>query len=460
MIMARTCIESAQSAGPVLRAAKEPSEAKTCRMGEERSSWHVLPHRDFGLYFAGSLASNLGTWLQNTAQVLLVYQLTHSVFAVGAVTCAQFSGSLLLGPYAAVLADRVGSRYILMGAQFISAGVAAVLAMLQFSGHLTEDRLMVGALVIGLAFTFALPVQTATVPRLVPEGDTEAAMAMNSVSYNAGRALAPVICLGVITSMGFGWAFAFNAISFGIFAATLFMVHPRDVQEADERTRARDGLRVARRQPRIILLLVMVAAVTVADDPVLVLGPALARHLGVSNVWPGYFLSALGCGTVVGSLMRTKTPATSIASQVSHVSQVSRRAAWSLLWLGVAVASFAVGVSPLVSLLAAFAAGVFALRVGAATQSLLVQQDRQRAASVMALWAIAWAGSKPLASLLDGWLASGTHLWHAGVALAAPAVTLALLEIYLPERWKKRLKINKHLVGWRSAAQTSTPYPP
>ena len=114
----------------------------------------------------------------------------------------------------------------------------------------------------------------------------------------------------------------------------------------------------------------------------------------------------------------------------------------------------------MVSLLAAFAAGVFALRVGAATQSLLVQQDRQRAASVMALWAIAWAGSKPLASLLDGWLASGTHLWHAGVALAAPAVTLALLEIYLPERWKKRLKINKHLVGWRSAAQTSTPYPP
>ena len=138
---------------------------------------------------------------------------------------------------------------------------------------------MVGALVIGLAFTFALLVQTATVPRLVPEGDTEAAMAMNSVSYNTGRALAPVLCVAAITAIGIGWAFAFNAISFGVFAATLFITRPRIVRRLDQRTRARDGIRIAWRKPRIILLLAMVAAVTIAKDPVLVLGPPLTRIL-------------------------------------------------------------------------------------------------------------------------------------------------------------------------------------
>jgi MFS family permease len=455
MIMTRTHVESAHSA-PELRASKKPASQEAFGIGVERSSWHVLRHRDFRLYFAGSLTSNLGTWLQNTAQVLLVYKLTHSVFAVGTVTCVQFSGSLLLGPYAAVLADRVGSRYLLIGTQFFSAAAAAVLAVLQFSGLLTEDRLILGALAIGLAFTFALPVQTAMVSRLIPEADTEAAMAMNSVSYNAGRALAPVICVAVLTAMGFGWAFALNAISFGIFATALFVVRPRIVGKLPERTRVRDGIRTACSHPRIILLLAMVASVTVADDPVLVLGPALTRRLGVSDVWSGYFLAALGCGAVLGSLMPIK------ARTASPVSRVSRRAAWSLLCLGVSVTVFAAGVSLVVSMLAAFTAGVAALLFGAATQALLVQQDRQRAASVMALWAIAWAGSKPLASLADGWLASTTHhVWIAGAVLAAPAIILAIFEICLPARYRTKLKINaRNLASSRNAAPAAIPYPP
>src|SRR5258708_15209172 len=133
------------------------------------ASWHVLKQRRFLIYFAGSLVSNLGTWLQNTAQMLLAYQLTHSAFAVGLITCAQFSGFLVVGPWAGALADRLGSRRVLIGAQLLSAGVAGILAYLQFDGRLSERLLVIAALAMGLAFTFSLPVQTAMVPRLVPE---------------------------------------------------------------------------------------------------------------------------------------------------------------------------------------------------------------------------------------------------------------------------------------------------
>jgi MFS family permease len=396
------------------------SGALPYRRSEIRSAaWHVLRQRRFLVYFGGSLVSNLGTWLQNTSQMLLAYQLTHSALAVGMITCAQFSGFLLLGPWAGSLADKLGSRRVLVASQLVSGAVACAMAYLHSIGRLTEGPLMIGALGIGLAFTFALPLQTALVPRLVPKDDTRDAMAMNSVSYNAGRTIAPVLCIVVLASLGAGWAFALNALSFLLFAATIIAVHPRGETGPAKRTRDWIGLRIALGRPRILLLLAMVAAVTIADDPVLVLGPTLSHQvLGVSSAWPAYFLSALGLGTVLGALVPTKLP-------------TSRRAALPLLVLAIAVVVYASGISALVSLLAALVAGVAGLLTGAATQALLLATaSRRQAAHVMALWAVAWAGSKPLASLADGWLASHLGIFQAGVILAAPAMCVALLELW------------------------------
>jgi MFS family permease len=400
------------------------------RRDEEKSaSWHVLRHRRFLIYFVGSLISNLGTWLQNTAQMLLAYQLTHSAFAVGVVVSAQFAGFLLIGPWAATLAGRVGNNRVLIGSQIWSAATAAALAGLQLNGALTESQLAVGALSIGLAFTFALPVQTAMVPSLVPERETKAAMAMNSVSYNAGRTLAPVLCVVVVVSIGAGWAFGLNAISFLVFAATIVAVRPRSSAPPTRQARDWLGMRIALWRPRILLLLAMVAAVTIADDPILVLGPPLARHvLAVSSTWPGYFLSALGLGTVLGALIPTKPSS-------------ARRAAVPLLGLAISVIVFTAGINVWLTVLAAISAGIAGLLTGSATQALLLKTAGPRQATqVMSLWAIAWAGSKPLASLTDGWLASHIGVFDAGIALAAPALVIALLELFLWRSGRNWLK--------------------
>jgi MFS family permease len=393
------------------------------------ASWRVLGQRRFTAYFAGSFISNMGTWLQNTAQILLTYQLTHSAFAVGAVTCLQFSGFLVLGPWAATLADRMGAKRVLIGSQVVSAGIAAAMAALQFDRLLTEMPLMIGALGIGLAFTFALPVQTAMVPGLVREADTRAALAMNSVSYNAGRTLAPILCVAVFASIGAGWAFALNAVSFLVFATVLLVIHPGDGARLTRRPHDWSGLRIALWRPRILLLLAMVAAVTMTDDPIQVLGPALAHQvLHVSGAWPAYFLSALGLGTVLAALVPTKP---------AHAHGV----AGSLLLLGASAVVFVAGISPWISLLAAATAGVAGLLTGSAAQALLFKSARLgQEAQVMALWAIAWAGSKPLASLADGWLASHLDLLRAGLLLATPGLIVAVLEICMPKPWKQRVK--------------------
>ena len=111
---------------------------------------------------------------------------------------------------------------------------------------------------------------------------------MDSVSYNLGRALAPVVSVLIFTTIGFGWAFLLNACSFLLFAAVLVHLRPREAAQSPSQSRVMNGFRIAWNEPRILVLLMMVAAVTVAADPILVLGPALAGHVFHSSAdWSG-----------------------------------------------------------------------------------------------------------------------------------------------------------------------------
>ena len=107
--------------------------------------------------------------------------------------------------------------------------------------------------------------------------------------------------------------------------------------------------------------------------------------------------------------------------------------------LAISVVIFAAGVSLWVSIAAAVAAGVAGLLTGASAQTLLLQQaGPQNATQVMALWAVAWAGSKPIASVADGWLASHMSTTKTAMVLGAPALIVAVLGMF-PKSWYKRI---------------------
>jgi MFS family permease len=429
------------------------------------SAWLLLRQRDFRLYFIGSLVSNFGTWLQSTAQILIAYQVTHSVFIVGLIAAAQFAGMTLVSPWAAVMADRVGPKTLLVATQGASACIACWMAWRYHGGLLGVHTLVVGALGLGFAYALALPVQTAFIPALVDSVDTANALKMNAVSYNAGRALAPALGVLVIALVGPDLVFVLNAASFVIFTACLQATvgrlksangsatagpYRRRGTETIRRAHVTDGLLMALREPRILLLLAIVATVTLADDPILVLSPAVAHaKLHLSNAWIGYFIAALGWGSVLGSLPPT-------SHKLQNVRAASRRAAISLLILGLAVPMFAIGLWTPLSLFAACTAGAAALFAGTAAQTALMKHHQNKVTSVAgvagitALWAIAWAGTKPFASLLDGWLASHVGVFVASEILVLPAVAIALLELTLPQNRKAQITnfIQRNVQGW------------
>ncbi len=397
----------------------------------DRSAWHVLRQRDVSLYFGGNACSNVGTWLQNTAQVLLAFQLTRSAGGVALVTFSQFSGIILLGPCAGMIADRVERRRVLLVTQLLSASVSGGMAALEFTGHLTKPWLVLGAFGIGVIYAFTLPAQTAMIPTLVAQPDVRAAMAMNTASNNVGRALAPLLGVAVIATIGFGWAFALNSVSFAVFFVALVLMRKQGSDAARlpfAPSRLLDGFRIVAGNHRMILLLVMVALATVSTDPIMVLGPSLSRHVfHASEAWAAYFIAALGSGTILGSLIRLGKPR-------------MRQAILSLTVLFAAIMVFVCAPTAEASALAAVAAGVASLLVAAATQTLLLDLGGPRySGCVMAVWAFFYAGSRPAASLADGWLADTFGARVAGVVIIFASSCVLVIAVL----WALRKRVSE-----------------
>src|ERR1700752_3479661 len=88
--------------------------------------FRALQHRNFQLFFAGQLVSLIGTWMQSTAQLWLVYRLTKTAALLGVFGFANQLPILLL----AWLGGYVGDRYNRHRAVILTQAAAMILAFL------------------------------------------------------------------------------------------------------------------------------------------------------------------------------------------------------------------------------------------------------------------------------------------------------------------------------------------
>ena len=78
------------------------------------TTFSSLRTRNFRLFAAGQLFSNIGTWVQRIAQDWLVLSLTGSATDVGITTALQFVPTLLFGLVGGLIADSYPKRRILL----------------------------------------------------------------------------------------------------------------------------------------------------------------------------------------------------------------------------------------------------------------------------------------------------------------------------------------------------------
>jgi MFS family permease len=375
-----------------------------------RAILHVVRQRNFGPFFVGNAVSASGTWFQNLAASLLVYRLTGSELLLGVLNFSQFAAILVLAPWTGSAADRFDRRKLAMAMQIVLLALSTALAALAFLDRVGATTVIVMSLFMGVASAFSTPAQMALVSSLVEPRDLQTAVSLNSMTFNIARATGPVLAAVVIDSFGIPTAFALNSLSYLVLIGALLFVRPRR-REKPQRAKLRESLALVRREPRLAVLLIVVATVGFASDPVNTLAPAFATHWGFRDVVGGYMVGMFGLGAVGAAF--------AIAGR-----QISRRHLMYALLLAIAgVACFAASPSIWLGFLFLPVAGFGYLSANStSTARLQLEVHESQRGRIMALWSIAFLGMRPFASLADGAIASAWGVRTAGVVLTLPAV--------------------------------------
>lgn len=383
--------------------------------------------RDFAPFFWGNAAATLGMWAYNIAAVVLVFRLTRSPFQVGLVTIVQFAAPVLLAPVGGVLADRLDRRRLLVGAQ-VTAGLAlAVLAGLAARGS-GEDvasavPVFVVSGVLGVCTAVADPARQSLLPALVPADDLGSAVALNGATFNLGRAVGPALAGLLLPTVGAAAVFAVAAVGYLLQAVIVLAIRPRGAApEGAHDRRMAAGLRYVLADRRQLFLLIGIGVVGFGTDPVLTLAPLLAEQFAGARpeFAAGLLASSFGAGAVLTVLL-VRALHTRVGYRVAGLGGMAVLAAMLLAVAG------RPGLVLSCALLLGAGVGYF-LAVTSLTTLLQLAVPEHLRGRVMALWGVAFLGSRPLAAFVDSNLAA---LFSPQVALAVIAALVVSTGVWL-----------------------------
>ena len=176
--------------------------------------FRAMQHRNFQLFIAGQLTSLVGTWMQTTAQLWLVYRLTGSAALLGIFGFASQLPMLFLSSLGGYLGDHYNRHRGVISTQSVSMVLAFVLATLTRTGEIRGWRgawVVIGiAFLVGMVNAFDVPIRQAFLVQMVGKEDLPNAIALNSSIFNGARVVGPAIAGFAIAWLGEGWCFFFE----------------------------------------------------------------------------------------------------------------------------------------------------------------------------------------------------------------------------------------------------------
>ncbi|MGB3896875.1 MFS transporter [Mycolicibacter sinensis] len=395
-----------------------------------RSTFRSLKVFNYRLWAGGALVSNIGIWMQRTAQDWLVLtELTaRSGTAVGVVMGLQFGPQLVLLPWTGYAADRFDRRRLLIATQAALGILALVLGILTVTGLIELWHVYLLALLSGCVSAVDMPARQTFVSDLVEDDDLSNAVALNSASINAARMIGPAVAGVLIAAVGTGWAFLINAASFGAVLASLGLLrvrelHPNPRAIGPARGNLMEGLRYVWARPdlKAILWMLFLIGTFGLNFPIFISTMSVTVFHGGANQY-GLLSSVMAVGTLAGALLAAGWERPRFQSLLISA---------AVLGIGFAFAAVAPGVWLFGIALAVI--GVCTLTFTNATNSLMqLTTDPVMRGRVMALRLAIAVGTTPIGAPLIGWIADAfSPRWALGVAalsgLAATVVALAYL---------------------------------
>jgi len=375
-------------------------------------SMHV---RNFRLFFGGQLISQVGNWLTLVAQTLLVLKLTDSGYALGALAVAQFGPVLLIGAFAGLVADRSDKRKLLMLVQALAMAQSFCLAVLGFMAHPPLLAIYAVAVVSGIATAFDNPARRSFVVEMVPEENVPNAVSLNSALMTGARVFGPALAGLLVTTVGFGWCFLLDALSYVPVIIAYWKMNPAELRQAPVTPKGkgqiREGLRYARSVPELWVPLLMTAIIgTLAFNFQTVLPLFATRDLRGSDATFTWLLSVVSIGSLTAELAAARR--TTI-----DVHTVSRNA----VIFGVGMTLLALAPNQPSAFAVGYLVGLGSiLFMTAATAITQLAANPSMRGRVLALQAIVFLGSTPIGGPILGAISESLGARY-GIAVGAAA---------------------------------------
>ncbi|MEP7114076.1 MAG: MFS transporter [Ilumatobacteraceae bacterium] len=378
-----------------MAAAPMTVDAAPVRLG----TFESLRVRNFRLFFSGQLISQIGNWLTLIAQALLVLKLTDSGFALGLLAACQFGPVLILGAWSGLVADRSDKRKLLMIVQSFAMLQSFALAFIAFMHDAPVLAIYIVAVLGGIATAFDNPARRAYVVEMVPEANLQNAVSLNSALMTGSRVVGPALAGLLITTVGYGWTFAIDGLSYLAVILGLFMMRTSEnrphVVTPRGKGQVREGLRYVRTIPELFVPLVMMAIVgTFAFNFQTVMPLLIKRTLHGTDTTFTLIYSVISVGSLGGALVSARRSTVSI-----------RNIVWSAYAFGASLLLLAatpnVPFAYPIGILVGISSIMFMTTATAITQ---MRADASMRGRVLALQAIVFLGSTPIGGPILGYV--------------------------------------------------------
>jgi MFS family permease len=370
--------------------------------------FRALQHRNFQLFFAGQLVSLIGTWMQSTAQLWLVYRLTNSAALLGVFGFANQVPILLLASIGGYVGDRYNRHRGVIATQTAAMILAFVLAGLTLTRVVGRMGLRGAWVIIFIAFlvgivnAFDVPIRQAFLVQMVGKEDLPNAIALNSSIFNGARVVGPAIAGFAIAWIGEGWCFFLNGVSFlavilALLAMRLQPVARKPSTDSPLQSLVQ-GFRFAMSDLPIRSALLLLSWLSLLGLQYSVFLPIFAQdilHGGARGL--GLLMSSAGVGAVLGALhFAARTEFKGLARWIAGTSMACA------IGLVLFSASRVFWMSMIVLFVVGFSATVQMAATNTIVQSRVPDELRGR---IMAVYATMFMGVQPIGSLLAGGIA-------------------------------------------------------
>jgi len=368
--------------------------------------FRAMQHRNFQLFIAGQLISLIGTWMQNTAQLWLVYRLTGSAALLGIFGFASQVPMLFLSSLGGYLGDHYNRHRGVIATQTVSMVLAFVLSALTLTGRIQGWHgawvVVAIAFMLGIVNAFDVPIRQAFLVQMVGKEDLPNAIALNSSIFNGARVVGPAIAGFAIAWLGEGWCFSLNGVSFvAVIVALLMMrIAKTEIKPSDESPLSSlvQGFRFAMGDVPIRSTLLLLSVLSLFGLQYSVFMPIYAQDILKGNARTlGLLMSSAGVGAVLGALhFAARTNYKGLARWIAATSTTT--AIGLLIFSGARVFWLCVVVL--------FVVGFAATSQMAATNTLIQNRVPDELRSrVMAVYATMFMGVQPIGALIAGGVA-------------------------------------------------------